>query len=313
MQLRHGAYYHVCNSGGKQSWFRLSSDYSEALRIWAEREGSTHKKGTTVSHMINRYLIEILPSLSPKTVQERTRQAVGLDSAYGNMPLHSVKPHHIAAYLDRRSAKVAANREITFLSSMYQYAMRWGWCESNPCTGIRRNAEKRRTRYITDIELDTLINTASKKMAVIIEIAYLTAMRKSDLLAIRINDIKPDGLYVRPSKTMDSSGTSMVFNMTPKLKAAVLKAMRKDAIGHLFTNTQGNPYTISGFNSVWRRLKIKTGIIDIHFHDIRAKALTDAKRQSGSDYAQELGNHASIQTTETYIKQREITRVNPLG
>jgi site-specific recombinase XerD len=51
---------------------------------------------------------------------------------------------HIAAYLDQRESKVAANREITFLSSMFSYAMRWGWCKFNPCTGVRRNTENMR-------------------------------------------------------------------------------------------------------------------------------------------------------------------------
>jgi integrase len=54
------------------------------------------------------------------------------------------------------------------------------------------------------------------------------------------------------------------------------------------------------------------GLGDIHFHDIRAKALTDAKGMGGSDYAQALGNHASVETTETYIKAREVKTVRPL-
>jgi integrase len=81
---------------------------------------------------------------------------------------------------------------------------------------------------------------------------------------------------------------------------------------YLFATRDGTPHSVSGFNSSWRRLKEKCGLGDIHFHDIRAKALTDAKRRRGSDYAQTLGNHASVETTEGYVKAREVNTVEPL-
>jgi integrase len=59
-------------------------------------------------------------------------------------------------------------------------------------------------------------------------------------------------------------------------------------------------------------LKKTCDLDDIHFHDIRAKSLTDAKWKHGSDYAQALGNHASVETTESYIKTREVNTVEPL-
>jgi integrase len=81
---------------------------------------------------------------------------------------------------------------------------------------------------------------------------------------------------------------------------------------YLFATRDGTPHTVSGFNSAWRRLKEKCDLDDLHFHDIRAKSLTDAKRKLGSDYAQSLGNHASVETTEGYVKAREINTVRPL-
>jgi integrase len=51
---------------------------------------------------------------------------------------------------------------------------------------------------------------------------------------------------------------------------------------------------------------------DVHFHDIRAKSITDAKRLGGLDYAQALAGHESRNTTEGYIKSKESERVRPL-
>jgi len=107
----------------------------------------------------------------------------------------------------------------------------------------------------------------------------------------------------------------MVFSYTPRLRAVLnrsKKLRRRASSMYLFATRNGTPHTTGGFNSAWRRLKVKVGLSDIHFHDIRAKALTDAKRKDGSDYAQALGNHASVDTTENYIKTREVNIVEPL-
>lgn len=216
MQERRGIYYHTIYINKKLTWIRLANNYADALRIWAEREGAAHHKGSTVNHMIDRYVLEILPKLAQKTQDERNRQSKRLKRVFGPMLLSDVEPHHVAAYLDQRESKIAANREITFLSSMFSYAMRWGWCKFNPCTGVRRNTERTRTRYITDEELKLLMSRASEQLACIIELAYLTAIRKSDLLKIRLNDLQTDGLHVLPTKTQNSTGQAMIFSYTPR-------------------------------------------------------------------------------------------------
>jgi integrase len=76
----------------------------------------------------------------------------------------------------------------------------------------------------------------------------------------------------------------------------------------------GNP-TDAGFKAMWNRVQVKWAEqggarFRFTFHDIRAKALTDAKRM-GFD-AQALAGHASAAVTEHYIKQREFKRVTPL-
>ena len=127
MQERRGVYYHTPFLDGKVKWIRLADNYADALRLWAEREGAARQSGSTVDNMVDRYVLEILPKLAVKTQEERNRQSNRLKRIFGPMLLADVEPHHIAAYLDQRHRKIAANREITFLSSMFSYAMRWGW------------------------------------------------------------------------------------------------------------------------------------------------------------------------------------------
>ncbi|MHB8392020.1 MAG: tyrosine-type recombinase/integrase, partial [Acidobacteriaceae bacterium] len=75
----------------------------------------------------------------------------------------------------------------------------------------------------------------------------------------------------------------------------------------------GRPYSVSGWNSAWRRLVKRSGIEDLHFHDVRAKALTDAQREAGRDYAQALAGHKSGDMTEAYVRARTTQKVRPLS
>lgn len=67
-----------------------------------------------------------------------------------------VRPTHIAKYLDIRGIKapIRANREISLLSHIFSYAMRWGQVDKNSYLGVAKHTEKGRNRYITDQEFE---------------------------------------------------------------------------------------------------------------------------------------------------------------
>ena len=81
----------------------------------AQREGKTQ-------NAILRYQGEILPGKAPKTQQERGYQLRRLNAVFGHMRLEDVKPPHIQQYLEQREKRVAANREIRLLSTIYRHA-----------------------------------------------------------------------------------------------------------------------------------------------------------------------------------------------
>lgn len=60
------------------------------------------------------------------------------------------------------------------------------------------------------------------------------------------------------------------------------KALKRPIRGlYLFCTRQGKPYSDTGFKAMWNRVQVKwaeSGGQRFTFHDIRAKALTDAKR-----------------------------------
>jgi len=305
-------YYYVALVLGKRRWTRLSSNYGEALAKWAELEGH-HATGSTVGDALDRYLREIVPTKAPKTQIEYTRHIGRLRAVFGDMKLDNVRGVHVAQYLDQSAAKVAANREIGTLSALYRCAIRWGWCERNPCREIGRNTEQERTRYVTDAELLALRTAASEQLRALIDLAYLTAMRKSDILRLRLSDLTEAGIRVTQGKT----GKAQLFEWSAALREVVeriKKLRRRVGTLHLFAGGTGQPLSVAGLDKAWTKIKRRAGLADadIHFHDLRAKSLTDAKEKGGIDYAKLLAGHASVVMTERYVKVRTVQKVQPL-
>lgn len=318
MHLKHGAYYFV---GRDKKWIRLSDNKPLALAKWAELEGEIPLlkneekpiKGS-VGELIARYMVEIAPRKAPSTYKGNLLEAENLKKVFARVPAHAVQPSHIAKYLDTRgkTSQVRANREISLLSHIFSYGMRWGVVNLNPCIGVAKHREKGRDRYIMDNEFEGVKNIAGELIAIVMDLAYITALRKGDILRLKLSQITDEGIWITQSKT----GAKQLYEWTDGLREVIERAknIKRPIRGlYLFCNRQGEPYTDSGFKAMWQRVQVKwaeQGGSRFTFHDIRAKALTDAKGL-GLD-AQSLAGHSSAAMTEQYIKQREFKKVKPL-
>lgn len=299
MRLRGRVYYHVYYFESQQKWVKLSDNYADAIALYYQREG-VQPAGTTVGDALSRYENEILPGKADTTQREYKRYIAKLRETFGDCRLSSVRRSDVAQYLDRRSAKIEGNREVACFSSVYQSAIRWGWTDENPCRGAPRNTEKRRMRLPADAELNALRLAASEQMQCMIDLVLLTGLRKSDLLKIRLSDLTEQGLRI----TIQKTGVAAVFIWTDALREVVNTAKslrRRVGTFYLFATRAGQPYTSSGFDSIWQRLTTRAEIKEVTFHDLRRWAITQAERQGGLDYAQAVGAHKSRQATERYI------------
>lgn len=290
-----GVWYHV-SSTTPRKWTALGPDLARARTEWARIENAGSASGT-VSALIDAYLTRCLDDKAINTRRNYTRMAEVLRKVFGTMPIPTVRPTHIGDYLDKHRSKLIANNEINLLSGMYAMAMRWGWAESNPCRGVRRNPIPKRERYITDDEFTAIYGAVDEPVRIAMDLANLTGLRIGDVLKIHLADIKPDGLHVRQQKTK----RAIVFEITPELQAIIERAKalpRAIRTLDLLTSSRGRAYSP---NTIYRRFveaAKKLGILDVHFHDLRAKVATDEP-----DKAQERLDHRDQRTTDGYIRK----------
>lgn len=263
--LKHGAYWLV----KRNKWTRLGATLPEMYKALGEL--ATDQPIRTLADIMDRYARDTLPTKARSTQRDQRRQLALLREVFGHMKAADVTTQHVSRYLDQRGG-TRANREVALLSHVYRKAIRWGYTSLNPCTGVERNTEAPRDRYVTDDEFWQRWEEVSPPLRLCMELLYLTGQRLGDVLAIRDSRIGDDGIAIAQGKT----GTKLVLAWTPALRDVVercraVPTTEDDAA--LLRNRSGVAYTVSGISAMWR----KTAWTDEPFQlrDLRAKSASD--------------------------------------
>ncbi len=329
---QHGAYYYRVPIGMEPAWdgkkmFRLGKSLPEAYKTWADRIGNL-ENARTVGQLLDRYALEVVPTKAKTTQAGNQIFIKALREAFGNAPLEAIKPKHIYQYVDRRTKKIAAHREIEILSHAYTKAVQWGYLDRHPFKGeVRLEGEKPRTRYVEDWELEEALALEPKRKSgsvlmiqAYLRIKLLTGLRRGDLLKLTMAQLQEDGIHVTPGKTESSSGKRIIIEWSDELRAAVeaAKAARPVLSPFLFCTRRGKCYvkedgTANGWDSLWQRfmdrLLTETKLTQrFTEHDIRGKCASDAETL---EHARALLAHADSRTTER-VYRRKPERVKPL-
>lgn len=298
--LKSGKVLYYYQSGGKK--IPLGSDLIAAKKEWLKLDTPERENGFRT--VAERYRKEALPLKSYKTQKDQDGQLDHLIEAYKEFSLDDIEPQHVRQYLDKRTAKVSANREIALLSHLWNWARQRGLTDRpNPCTGVDKNKETARERYVTDDEYRAVYKRADQTLKDAMDLAYLTGQRPSDVLKMTRQDIRDGCLWVRQDKTK----AKLRIEVTGELKAVIDRVSKREVPSmFLVADESGQRVTIWSLDKRFAKAK---GDADWQFRDIRAKAATDSETLKG---AQQLLGHASETTTADVYRRVKGDRVKPL-
>lgn len=232
---------------------------------------------------------------------------------FGQIDAERITPGVLRKYLDARTAPVAANRELAFLSVCYSWAVERDVLKSNPCKAVRRNTEKPRTRYVTEQEYQHVYDLAAKwpHVQAAMELAYLCRMRLCEVLDLKQSDITESGIHVRRRK----GSRDNITTWSPRLEAAMKLSKSlpmPPAIPinpHLIRGESGNKITESGFQTLWQRLMTEAaeaGFERFRFHDLKAAGVSDTEGDK-----QKASGHKTAAMVAVY--DRKLAEVKPAG
>lgn len=223
--------------------------------------------------------------------------------------LHEVTPHHINEWITARLKQVVpgtVNREMNLWRSVFTHGVQVRkWLQASPCkeamkppAGVRRNRPLLTPKEIEAISIATGYNedpelvTKSARVGACFFLAMETALRSGEILRIRPKDYDRHArtLYVhaleRGGRKGSKSGTIQASRWVPLTNRAIelldqlLESMPKDQQSQ--ENFSMPPYIVgmtdSQRDALWRKARDRSGVEDLHFHDLKHEAATRLAR-----------------------------------
>lgn len=225
-----------------------------------------------------------------------------------NRPLEQVRCRDIASWRDaalvggpdiRPLAPASVRREMGLLRLAFERCrLEWGWLASNPMEGVRRPANPpARNRVATDDEIEAIVNASGYKRATVpygprqqaafaALFALETAMRAGEICSLTRETIHERHVTLSTTKNGDARAV-------PLSKAA--QAMVRIA-------RNGFGLTPQLLDVYFRTIRDAAGVKGLHFHDLRATAITRlARKLDVLELARMIG-HRDIRSLLTYYR-----------
>jgi|APAra7269096714_1048519.scaffolds.fasta_scaffold00313_46 hypothetical protein len=190
---------------------------AEAERV-ARRKALDIQQGQiiagSVASLIERFEDEVAPthyrdqSKEGKSVRASTYK--NLKAFFGQMAPMSLKTVHGYQYLDARAkagAPAKANKELSLMSTICHYAVRWGVIEANPFTDMMQNKTEKDTRTITRSQVVRFYlwcqhqeNRTARLMGCLALFTYLTGFRTAEVRPLLKAACTPKGVMAIGAK-----------------------------------------------------------------------------------------------------------------
>lgn len=164
---------------------------------------------------------------------DRRHYEMYLDKSLGGRRLSEIERADISslhAYITTKGSRVAANRVVALISSVFGWGTNRGYCTSNPASRITRNKEESRDRYILRDEMPFFLKAVemeeNRVIADFVLVALFTGARRQNVMSMRWSDIDFDQRVWRIKLT--KNGIPQQVALTPEA-INVLDHVKRDS------------------------------------------------------------------------------------
>ena len=267
---------------------------------------SREAQRTTIAGALKRYRREVSDGKKGSR-QEGVRIAAWLKHPLADKTLASLTSSDLSEYRDARlkgekPVKPATVRlELAIISNLYTVAAKEWRMEglANPCANMRMpGGSKSRDRRPTTKELEKLYAAAAPlhhELPVLIELAADTAMRRTELVTLRRDQVRGKVAYLEDSKNGER-------------RAVPLSNRARDLLASLPARIDGryfglSPQTVSNYFPIARK---NAGVSGLTYHDLRHEATSRLFERGFS-----IMEVASITGHRTLSMLKRYTHLNP--
>lgn len=307
-------YYVYDMRGTGKKDIRLGSDYASAIEQWHKLHNHIPLTIGRVQEAIDQWREQILPAYESANTRAQYKSYLkNIEAAFGQMAWHEIKLSTLQIYLNKRSAKVSANRELAALAVVWGQARKWGMTEETyPARGLAKfgNAEPPRKVEVTDAMFDAIYSKADRILRDAMDIATATGMRITDVRTVRM---PIDGkLRFKANKTdkwayfevADSPVLSAMVERRQASKAHCVMLLASDtgrAVSEwMLCEKRWNEAKQAAIKAFPR---LKADLSGLYLRDLRKRA---ADLADDMESASKLLQHSSTRLTERHYRNKPV-------
>ena len=259
--------------------------------------------------------------LSNNTLQSYKRDITQYESYINeeNLQYQKVNKEDIKKYLDnlknigKKTSTISRN--LASIRSFYQYLLRVKRIKEDPTEGIQSpKVEKRVPSVLTSQEVELLLEQPKSvdlkgiRDKAMLEFAYATGMRVTEIITLDIDDVNLKEGYVKCKHTNKQRNIPLGAISIKAIKEYIEKArpylIKSEDEKSLFVNINGKRLTRQGFWKIVKFYKEQAHIEkDITPHVLRHSFATHLL-QNGADLKaiQVMLGHSDISSTQVYMQ-----------
>jgi integrase len=217
--------------------------------------------------------------ISPRTRRDYVKQIKRIERAFGDFPIKGLNdPRARTVFLEWRDQLAQTSlRQADYaygtLARILSWAHNRGLIGKNPCSkGGKLYHGTRVDKIWNDEEVARFLRTAPPYLRLAMLLAINTGQRQGDLLHLPWSAYDGKFIKLRQRKT----GAYVPIPVADALKDALDAAPRRCPI--ILTNSDGKPWSESGFQGAWGKATMRAGIRGLTFHDLRGTAVVTLAR-----------------------------------
>ncbi len=295
------------NRGTGKPDVALGNDYETALAKWAALSSGVDLVKGTIEEAFAKWEREELPGYGAETRRDYAKSLKQLRPVFGPALWSAVRFPTLKAYLNRRTAKTRANREMSVLQVIWNWArgadltnLEW------PAAGMERsrwkNTEGERDVEVSDAVFAAIYSHADQTLRDAMDIASATGLRVRDVLGLRMSDARGDKLIVTAQKT----GKRAEFDLSDSVVLPIIQRRRESKALHIFVLDAGGRHVtermlhdrfIKARDLAAKDLPECAGL---YLRDLRKRA---AQMAGSLQAASDLLQHSSTAVTERHYRR----------
>ena len=203
-------------AGDLQARIRLGHDPAQ------ERARTRADAGQTLAATLKVYLPQKKLNLRPRSYDEVERHLLMHCELLHRLPLRlittpDVTARHLA--IANASGRTAATNVLRSLSAFFDWSLRQGLVERNPCLGVERFPDRRRDRVLNAAELKAIwdATAGADDYSAIVRLLLLTGCRANEIAGLSWEEVCSDRIVLPPERTKNGRQHSVPLTATMRV------------------------------------------------------------------------------------------------